>query len=231
VDQLRSYADERLVAGCVHCGGSPGTQDHVPSRILLDEPYPENLPTVPACASCNAGFSRDEEYFACLVECALQGSVEMVQRPKIARILKDKPLLAAKLAQSRTVARDGVVTFKVEQDRVDRVILKLARGHAAFELSEPQYGPPRHIYCAPLTSLSEETRDSFEGSPSPLMAAWPEVGSRAMMRCLVAEGCMYRSDWIDVQSGRYRYFSLAEGAAIIRIVLSEYLACEVVWEA
>jgi hypothetical protein len=48
MQQLRSYADERLVASCVYCGNVTETRDHVPSRILLDEPYPENLPVVPS---------------------------------------------------------------------------------------------------------------------------------------------------------------------------------------
>lgn len=59
MEQLGSYADERLLAGCVYCGGATESRDHVPSRILLDEPYPENLPVVPSCDSCNGGYSLD----------------------------------------------------------------------------------------------------------------------------------------------------------------------------
>jgi hypothetical protein len=188
------------------------------------------LPVVPACTACNAGFSLDEEYFACIVECALRGSVEAVQRPKIRRILQDKPFLAARLAQARTVANDGVVTFAVEQDRVNNVVLKLARGHAAFELSEPQYDSPRHISCVPLMSLGEDARQSFETPPPSPLSIWPEIGSRAMQRLLVADGQAENSDWLDVQPGSYRYFALAEGPVLVRIVVSEYLACEVLWE-
>ena len=37
-------------------------------------------------------------------------------------------------------------------------------------------------------------------------------------------------DWVDVQEGRYRYLAFDDdGAITVRIVLSEYLACEVVW--
>jgi hypothetical protein len=35
--------------------------------------------------------------------------------------------------------------------------------------------------------------------------------------------------WITVQEGRYRFVAAAGAAAIVRMVLSEYLACEVVW--
>ncbi len=36
---------------------------------------------------------------------------------------------------------------------------------------------------------------------------------------------------IVVQPGRDRYVAVAEQAVMIRIVLSEYLACEVIWQA
>jgi hypothetical protein len=34
--------------------------------------------------------------------------------------------------------------------------------------------------------------------------------------------------WVVVQEGRYRFLT-STGAVIVRMVLSEYLACEVVW--
>ena len=230
MEQLRSYADQRLVAGCVHCGSTAETRDHGPSRILLDDPYPENLPCVPSCATCNAGFSLDEEYLACLVECALRGSVEAVQRPKIKRVLHDKPLLAERLAQARTDTNDGVVIFAVEHDRANRVVLKLARGHAAFELSEPQYKAPYHIHYIPLMNLGTDARKIFETPPPQPRSIWPELGSRAMQRLLVGNGQVQNSQWLNVQPGRYRYFVSAEDLVLVRFVLSEYLACEVIWE-
>ena len=61
------------------------TKDHVPSKILLDEPYPEHLPVVPACQICNRGFSSDEAYVACLIESAKWGTTEIdqIKREKI----------------------------------------------------------------------------------------------------------------------------------------------------
>ena len=46
MDQLRDFADSRLLNGCIHCGAPAETRDHVPSRCLLERPYPENLPAV-----------------------------------------------------------------------------------------------------------------------------------------------------------------------------------------
>jgi hypothetical protein len=74
---------------CIYRGAQPGSKDHVPSRVFLDEPYPPGLPTVAACENCNAGFSLDEQYLACFLECVLCGSIDPAQlkRPKVKRVL------------------------------------------------------------------------------------------------------------------------------------------------
>jgi hypothetical protein len=230
MDQLNDYADARLLIGCIHCAGKTGTRDHIPSRVLLDEPYPENLPVVPACHKCNAGFSLDEEYVACLIECARTGSVDAVKRPKVRRILRHLPALSERLKQARSMSDSGSVFHSFEAERIKRVVLKLARGHAAYELSEQRCGEPSHFMATPLHTLSSEARSHFEELPSP--SAWPEVGTRAMQRMASSMGtatAIY-SDWIEVQEGQYRYFAFAEGAPVlVRIVVGEYLACEVIW--
>ncbi len=224
MDLVEPFADDRLVANCIHCADDTETRDHCPSRMLLDKPYPENLPFLPSCASCNRGFSLDEEYFACLVECARTGSIEAVQRPKIRRTLEHSPALAARLMQARSVGDDGSIFFAPEQDRVENVVLKLARGHAAFELSESQYDKPSHIMITPLHLLSEAKRQHFETPPE--VSIWPEIGSRAMQRMVVADA----PEWVDVQPGQYRYLVVVERAVMIRFVVGEYLACEVIWD-
>lgn len=228
MDQLQSFADDRLLVGCIHCTGPTETRDHIPSRILLDEPYPENLPVVPACAACNNGFSLDEEYLACLVEVARAGSVELVARTKIRRILEASPALAARLAQARIVDGNGTVSFNTENERVKNVVLKLARGHAAYELNEQQLDDPSHLMVVPLHTLDPRAREHFENPPQP--TAWPEVGTRAMQRMIVAGKSVYHLGWVDVQPGQYRYLAIAEGPVMVRFVLGEYLACEVIWE-
>jgi len=49
MQQFRCDGDDRNKGFCVHCGGPSETIDHVPSKVLLDEPYPENLMAAPAC--------------------------------------------------------------------------------------------------------------------------------------------------------------------------------------
>ena len=228
MEPLESFADERLVANCVHCGGATETRDHCPSRVLLDEPHPETLPHLPACAPCNRGFSLDEEYFACLVECARTGSTELVERPKVRRIFEHSPALAARIMQCRSVTKSGETWFALEEIRVRNVVLKLARGHAAHELSEPRCDDPTHVMITPLHLLTPEARDHFETPP--ITFGWPEVGSRAMQRIAVALAAPGVCPWVEVQPNRYRYLAVAEGAVLIRIVISEYLGCEVIWD-
>lgn len=228
--QLRNFGDERQVASCAYCAGATETRDHVPSKVLLDEPYPENLPVVPACQSCNEGFALDEEYVACLVECTLVGSVNPAdfQREKICQILSKRPALASRLMKARHETLFGEVLFTIEAERVRKVALKLARGHAAFELNEPQLDKPLALSGVPLHVMKSEERERFESPQASASCSeigiWPEVGSRALQRIVAGEA------WVIVQRGRYRYLTSVDDGVVVRMVLSEYLACEVRWK-
>jgi len=206
---------------CAYCGDETTTRDHVPSRILLDEPYPENLPVVPACQKCNQGFSMDEEYVACLIECVIIGTTEpsRITREKIRRILLGKPLLADRLRSAHS--EDG---FIVEVERIRNVVLKLGRGHALYELNEPQFDTPKAIDFAPLSMLSDRDLSTFESQPTPLI--FPEVGSRGMQRQIMNFPLL---NWVAVQPGRYRYLAFVDNSVVVRAVLSEYLAVQIIW--
>ena len=42
---------------------------------------------------------------------------------------------------------------------------------------------------------------------------------------------MVINDWVDVQDGLYRYHAIDDNnIVIIKIVIAEYLACEVIWQ-
>jgi hypothetical protein len=230
MENVRNYGDRRQVVSCVYCAGTTESRDHVPSKVLLDEPYPPDLPVVPACQSCNEGFALDEEYLACLVECTLAGSVnpEDIQRAKVKEILSKKPTLASRLRNVRQQTLLGEVSFAIERERVRKVALKLARGYAAFELNEPQFDEPTSVALLPLLVMTADQRERFESPPAsslwPEIGVWPEVGSRAMQRIVTGE------IWAVVQPNRYRYLASVEDGVVVRMVLSEYLACEVRWE-
>ena len=229
--QIPCYGDERTLAFCTFCGGETGTRDHCPSRVFLDEPYPENLPVVPACSTCNTGISEDEEYFACLVSCVIAGSTDpdKMPRKKTRRILMAKPFLRAKIEHAQSEL-DRSIVFKPEYERITAVVTKLAKGHALYELHESCTHNPASIDCLPLSYMSEAQREAFE-NPNDLfcLSPWPEVGSRALQRRLMGTDIAY-SGWIDIQPGRYRFRASQESGVDVRIVIHEYLGCHVYWE-
>ncbi len=243
MDQLQDYADTRLLDGCMFCDAPSGdlTRDHVPSRVLLDRPFPPNLPIVDACETCNNGFSLDEEYLACLIDCVVAGTTDpqTLRREVVRRIMRDKPALRERIERSRHVI-DGRVHFAPEPARVDNVIRKLARGHAAFELSTALRRKPDRLSWWAIPSMSEQQLANFDAAH--VHGLIGEVGSRSMQRMMVvtttlrsAEGELVSapllvSDWVDVQEGRYRYLAIDDaGGSTIKIVIGEYLACEVHW--
>lgn len=242
MEQLNPFADNRLVRGCIYCGGVDDTRDHVPSKCLLDKPFPENLPVVGCCNSCNQEFSKDEQYFVCLLESVLCGSTdpEKIRRPSVAKIMRNSPALRQRIENSRTEV-DGRIAFIPEMERIAKVMLKLARGHAAFELSQPCRKDPDFFWCGPLSLLPQEDQDTFHSVH--IQENVGEVGSRNMQRLFVTQITLNSqtvgqqkngfliNDWIDVQDDQYRFITIDDmGAVVIRIVIAEYFACEVTWQ-
>lgn len=241
MEQVRDLSDDRLVNGCLYCGGLDESRDHVPSRVFLDSPFPKQLPVVGSCVTCNNDFSQDEAYVACLIESVLVGSTspDDIRRERIADLMRRTPKLRAKLESAKTFV-GGNVQFEVESERVRNVVLKLARGHAAFELSQVCRDEPISFRCLPLAVMTEVEINDFDASD--VVGYLGEIGSRGMQRMLVAqfsfashEGTasthdVVINDWVDVQENRYRYLAIDNGDEItIKIVIAEYLACEVVW--
>jgi hypothetical protein len=227
------FVDERLLGNCAFCGGMPGTRDHVPSKVLLDDPLPPNLPIVESCAKCNQGFSLDEVYLACFLECVIVGSTDLTQirRVKIKRALEHNPKLARQIEAASTVGDDGILRWGPEAGRIQNVVMKLARGHVAYELCRVEIDEPTYITCIPLSVMSVDDRAEFENAGAGELRGWPEIGSRAYLRAAGAEPFQDSSGpWIVVQSGQYRYSVDEDGGVRVQIVIAEYLACIVVWE-
>lgn len=233
MDPRQLFVDVRLTGKCVYCGAQPDTRDHVPSRVFLSDPMPDNLPVVEACDDCNQGFSLDEEYVACLVECALHGSTdpEAHSHAKVKRILTEKPSLATLLEECRTATDNGTTVWMPDEARVRNVLLKLARGHAAFELSLPQLEEPVRARAIPLLCMTPAEHEEFERAGSGKVRGWPEVASRAFRRaCGAPPYADQDGPWVCVQRNRYRYTVDQHAGVLVRMVLAGYLACEVEWD-
>ena len=219
--QIINYGDHRIGDHtCAYCGVYADTRDHVPSKVLLDEPYPPELPVVWACRACNISFSADEAYLACIVDLACNNGVP--KRENIKKILAKTPLLREKLKQCETANFSNEFSMQVDGNRVKNIMMKLARGHVLFEINEIYLEEPEYISFIPLHMLSESDRKNFEAYKN--QSIFPETGSRAMTRA-VSE----MPGWINVQEGLYRYCVSWSGSTIVKIVIGEYLACQVVW--
>ncbi|MEB8013724.1 hypothetical protein [Citrobacter braakii] len=242
MEQIKSYVDSRLLNGCIYCGGFADTREHVPSKVFLDIPYPENLPVVDACLACNNGFSSDEEYFSAFIEVAYSGTTDLqkIRREKIAMLLKRSPALSARILNAIVIS-SSKIEFHMELERIKRVIVKLARGHAAFELGECCSHEPSYIWWGDLNLLGEEQRKEF-CAPTKIDLLG-EIGSRHSRRIDVVELSLCDVDernlkkisifinhWIEVQENRYRYISdIIDGGVRIKMIIGGYFACEVTW--
>ena len=242
MDQLRDYSDDRLVNGCIYCGGLEETREHVPSKVLLESPFPTNLPVMKSCFNCNNGFSQDEEYVACLIECMIVGSTrpDEILNPRISRKLHNNHSLRTRI-QNSIRANDGTISFLVEEDRFVNVIRKLAVGHAAYELSRVLRDVPTLLSWRIMSDMTEEEKDSYDIAHVTNLLG--EVGSINTQRLLVTHIKLQGSDgelktldllindWVVVQENKYRYHAVdKDEGVVVKIIFSEFLACEVFWE-
>jgi hypothetical protein len=228
--QIKTFSDSRLDTQCAYCGAYPENRDHVPSKILLDKPYPENLPVVPSCVDCNNGFSIDEEYFACAIECAACGTtdIEKLSRESIKRTLNRNKKLHDRLKLALNSDKGGGLNIEIE--RFDNVLLKCAFGHLKFENSETEFSKPDHVWYKPIHLLTDEEESIFFSVSE--MEKVPEIGSRAMQRLYINEDGKPMEHWINVQDDVYSYFvSTLMDLKIVRMIIRNYLACEIAWHS
>jgi hypothetical protein len=235
MEPIDEFADERQHAWCLYCrraiAGVQSNLDHVPSRVFLLEPTPEQLPTVRSCYECNNGFSRDEEYFAAFLGAVISDTTDPAQQKnaKAAKILSRSGGLRRSIERSRRADRqshdDARLTWEPQAKRIRSVVLKNARGHAFFELSEPMLDEPDICEFLPLELLNDSELGEFEAISS--VALWPEVGSRMMERILT--GADLQDGWIVVQPNTYRYSVAYECGTTVKTVIWNYLATLTHW--
>ena len=77
--QIYHFSDQLGSVDCLPCPENNHdrrySRDHVPSKALLNPPYPENLMGVGMCQECNSGFAKDEEYFTAFLASVISGSI------------------------------------------------------------------------------------------------------------------------------------------------------------
>jgi len=239
MEKVDDFSDVRHKAWCIHCGESLAqtatNADHVPTQGFLQKPRPSHLPVVPICQSCNSSFSIDEEYMIAFLSIAICGSSELEKQKgsRIGRMLQRHTKLRNRIDNSKTeyetIGGDKKVFWVPERDRIERVVIKNARGQVFFECGEPIFEAPAHVFSVPLGMMAEQQRQDFELVDDGNIARWPEVGSRLLTRMCTGEDM--EGSWIVVQDHVYRYAINFNPPIRVRTVISEYLATEVVWES
>jgi len=234
---LRDYADERHKGWCIHCktvlGNVESNLDHVPSRTILDRPFPNDLPTVRICKSCNTSFSNDEEYFTAFLGSVLAGSAAPDQQvvARSEKILGSNHRLQDEIDSQLQIVKDAEgndqITFVPDMAKIQNVVVKNARGHVLFEHGQPAEGEPARVAIQPIPTLSPDILANFETID--YGAGWPEVGSRLMQR-LVTGDDMRPDGWVVVQPNVYRFAVMDKDQFVVRTVIREYLATEVAWD-
>ena len=215
-------SDERLAGRCYLCGANPSSRDHVPPKVFLDTPYPENMFAVECCKSCNESFSMDEEYVACLAEVLTCGSSdpEKITRTRISKILTKSERLRSRFLEY------GSGNVNIEYGRVIRVAEKVARGLWTFETSEPTYDLTVSAELW-LGSHMFNTEYLWKHSTSS-HAILPEVGSRLTLTQEFKNGHMTRTDWKVIQPDQFEYsVCVKREYGVVRIQLGSCIAAEI----
>lgn len=218
--QRPEYGEGHPERMCCYCGEWADTVDHVPSKVFLDKPYPENLPVVPCCMKCNERFSLDEEYVAVLFECVRWQTfdVEQFKREKVRKIVEHTPVILKTVRESVSPLLDGHFSINPEDARLNKVLTKLIAGHLRFEGLDQLFlheGFKMHFY-----QDIHANREFYQRFHSPIMSALlPEVGSRALI-AMIEQGSA-GGPWFEVQPNVYEY-CVAPDNSEVRIILQDY---------
>jgi hypothetical protein len=230
--QIKPQNDSRFDNICCYCQNyiyENITRDHVPSKVLLESPFPENLPVVFCCYDCNQNFSTDEEYFACMIEyiCSETADIELFERVKIREILNKKKHLRKRIEDNLEV-RDGVIKVTVEMEAINKIIKKLIYGHLAFEFANPYISEPDYIIFNTLDKLSPEDLDLFFSTQEIEKA--PELGSRsALVMTFYNNVPIY--DWKIVQDDIYHYkIDVFQGVTFVKILIRNKICIMAEWQ-
>ena len=225
--------DKSKENGCIYCGKPATTREHVPSKAFLVEPYPVNLATIPACFECNNGFSNDEEYVACFLDVLKESIYQGYSRSSATVQRLEKNTNLKKLLVEQIKVTDDAVQYAFDETRFQRILIKLAKGHAGFEFDNINFDDSDiQISYDFIFNLSEADIDSFEEIPQTNL--FPEVGSRGCVTPYIVQNISTGESsafmfWNDVQENQYRYQVSynSSGGICVKIVIYELLYCRV----
>lgn len=234
---------------CVYCGKESDTREHAPSKVFLTRPYPEDdLPVLPACRKCNNGFSDDELYTEVYIDSLkfLSGYSSSLSEQNQKRMFQNTAFLNAQNDLSKYYDGDKISI----NERIVRILTKLAVCHMVYELSEGysvgngciEPLSVSYSFAFDMTASEREVFDCFIYMNDKQV---PEIGSRVFDKIYVLEPVLEKVDngeqskvgmlvmnWSDIQKHNYRYIAWLENNETfhVRIVIHDFLYAEVVFD-
>lgn len=137
---------------CYLCGKTANTFDHVPPKAFFPINYTRKGYKIPACASCNNQYSKDEEYIRDCFSIAgnsefarkvfLEGTRKSYLRPysRLTPITKHQRILNS-LSEIDIKTKAGIVLgkatgIKIDIHRIERVHVKIVKGLFYWNLNK-----------------------------------------------------------------------------------------------
>ena len=169
---------------CYLCGDTNSlTNDHVPPKGFFPEPRPSNLITVPCCASCNKAYSKDDEavrtWFCATIGATPAGDWILANKvvPGImTRSSAFRESLLNSMEDTKLLSEDeglmDVVRFSVDARRIERFVLRVAKGLLSFYYPDYDYSqdtfelrfiPPTRDNLDKLDTIKNCLRYDFRG--------------------------------------------------------------------
>lgn len=230
---------------CVYCGEKSDTREHCPSKVFLSEPYPNDLPVLPACFKCNNGFSADEIYTEIYIDALkyLSGNSDTLSDKNKKHINNNTAFSDAQMDLTN-FNKTGVMP---KRDKILRILTKLSICHMVYDLSEGysvdgcRILPLKVEYKMGL-EISTNEKEQFENFVYMSDKLCPIIGSRVYDRIFVLEPILNNEignvtipliimDWYNIQDDNYRYVAWFDNDNTfhVRIVLHNFLYSEAIF--
>ena len=123
---------------CYAClSATPDTRDHIPPYSFFPSPRPSNLITVPCCASCNNGNSKEDDYVRFVLASLLDRSPagEAIWETKVVpgyfpRNQREIDIIIPSL-KDVVIERDGemveATAFSLDHERLSRYFIRMTK--------------------------------------------------------------------------------------------------------
>lgn len=216
--------------------------------MFLEKPYPNELPVLPACRSCNNGFSDDELYVETYIDSLkyLSGYSSSLREQNLEKLKKNSAFLDAQSDLSEYYNGNNLSI----NSKIERILTKLAVCHMVYELSEGYCTDncciqPTLVSYSFLFDMSKSDVDNFNDLIFMNDKQVPIIGSRVFDKIYVLDSILNSMDgsqlkklpilvmdWTNIQDQNYRYVSWLKNDDMfhVKIVIHDFLFAEIVFD-